>query len=379
MFEKRATPARLAIFGLAVWLAGGVGAAEQAGRRPSAFNHAPFPKVTAYTEEGTAVELPEFFKGKYTVLTTGCLTCPIFCETYAETETVAKDYASDKVQFFYLYKALAHPENKGYVEPLSTDERLKHIARAKEELGTKITWLCDPISNEVLKALDAGPNSVYLMDPSGMVIYSSQWSDATALREQLAKRTGKTQTPTPVRELNLPRQGRSAPPPQTATATRVVRPAGLVTLKLEPADPEAVHYVKLRAEAEPQLLTTGSGRLYLGFFPDPILGAHWNNLAAPMQYELTLPDGVTATPQKATAATGAGNSDSEPREFWVEFEGNQPPEPVQLTLRYFACTDALCLSLTQTTTIVFEKKDAGGWTFGFSPNQSGQTHRRNAR
>ena len=42
--------------------------------------------------------------------------------------------------------------------------------------------------------------------------------------------------------------------------------------------------VKLRAEADAELLKTGTGRFFLGFYPDPIHGVHWNNLTEPMKY-----------------------------------------------------------------------------------------------
>jgi hypothetical protein len=150
----------------------------------------------------------------------------------------------------------------------------------------------------------------------------------------------------------------------------VVRPAGLVTLKLRPADTNATYYVKLRAEAEPDLLRTGTGRLYLGFFPDPIHGAHWNNQVAPLQFQLTLPDGVTATPTEATAAKVAAATDTEPREFWITFSGPTAPKSARLVMRYFACTDKLCEALTQEYTILFERDNYGGWTFGFNPRRA---------
>jgi hypothetical protein len=345
--------------------------AQKKGRSTQgAFGTGPFPAVVAVTEEGKEVSLPDLFKGKITLLTTGCLTCPIFRESYAETEALAHDYASDRVQFFYLYKALAHPEFKGYVGPQNTEERLLHIVQAKKELGTKVPWLCDPISNDVVTALKAGPNSVYLINAKGSVIYSSQWSDAAVLRKKLAELTGEEKTPTPVSALNLPNPNRGSRPPSEATDTRVVRPVGLVKLLLKPSKPDDIYYVKLRAEAEPELMETGKGRLYLGFFPDPMRGAHWNNLVDPLHYKLTLPEGVSAEPLEAVAAKSSGESDADPREFWVTFDGDTLPESIVLTMNYFACTETLCLPLSQEYTILFEKDNAGGWAYGFSPNKN---------
>ena len=40
---------------------------------------------------------------------------------------------------------------------------------------------------------------------------------------------------------------------------------------------EIPFYAKLRAEAEPEVLEKGSGKLYLGFHLDPLYEVHWNN------------------------------------------------------------------------------------------------------
>ena len=39
-------------------------------------------------------------------------------------ETIYLDYAPKGVKFFYVYKALAHPEYERYVTPFTQDERL---------------------------------------------------------------------------------------------------------------------------------------------------------------------------------------------------------------------------------------------------------------
>lgn len=91
----------------------------------------------------------------------------------------------------------------------------------------------------------------------------------------------------------------------------------------------------MRAEASSELLNTGNGKLALGFFPDPIHDAHWNNLTPAMKYELELPQGVKATPQEATAKKGEGNSDTEPRQFWIDIGGASPSDKIELTLHYY--------------------------------------------
>ncbi len=56
-------------------------------------------------------------------------------------ETVERDYAPQGVRFYYVYKALAHPEYNGYVAPYTLEDRLMHVAEAERTLGSRIPWL----------------------------------------------------------------------------------------------------------------------------------------------------------------------------------------------------------------------------------------------
>ena len=89
-------------------------------------------------------------------------------------ETVHRDYSPKGVEFYYLYKALAHPELNGYINPVTLEERLMHIAEAKRTLGSEITWLADRMDNELKHALGNRPNSEFLLDPKGKVLKGSR-------------------------------------------------------------------------------------------------------------------------------------------------------------------------------------------------------------
>ena len=135
------------------------------------------------------------------------------------------------------------------------------------------------------------------------------------------------------------------------------------------------YYVKLRAEADRNLLRSGPGRLFLGFYPDPIHDAHWNNLVDPMKYVLELPDGVKATPTEATAAKGPGDSDTQPRQFWVDIEGANPSDELQLALHYYGCTSDMCMAMTHEYTIRLEDEERGSRTFGMNRGPRGAVER----
>lgn len=47
-------------------------------------------------------------------------------------ETIYRDYSTKGVRFFYIYKALAHPETNGYITPFSQVPRTVRDAQLEE-------------------------------------------------------------------------------------------------------------------------------------------------------------------------------------------------------------------------------------------------------
>lgn len=265
-----------------------------------------------------------------------------------------RDYADRGVQFYYIYKSLAHPENNGYVAPFNLKERLLHIAEAKRTLDTRFQWLCDTMDNDLKHTLGDRPNSEFLIDPSGRILVARPWSDPAQLRQDLEKHVGLVVKPTRVSDLN-----RSAPPPPQRAATGVVKrltmPGSMTPVKIEPIEtPGTPHYAKLRAEM-------GGGKLYLGFFLDPLYQVHWNNNAAPLRFEVIAPSGVSATPAKGVAPTVDVPADADPREFLVDIDGRSR-ESLRVSVSYFACDDAetFCKQVTQEYLVFLERDPDGG-------------------
>ncbi|MGQ1785814.1 hypothetical protein [Saccharicrinis sp. GN24d3] len=324
------------------------------------------PDMNAFTAEGAPIKVRELCKGKYTVLAAGCLSCPLFHQNYPQIEAAFADYKDKGVQFFYFYKSLRHPELDGYVQAQNISERLLQLAEARKKLGTKAPWIADTMEDDIRIGLRSGSWSVYLISPEGAVVYASGRIDGQALRDALSKAVGPVATPTKTIDLNLPVISRPGKLVNEDSEWGVARPEGLSILSIVPASPEETYYVKLRAEADDALLTTGTGRLFLGFYPDPIHDAHWNNLTPPMKYKLTLTEGVTATPAEASAKKGKGDSDTKPRQFWVDITSEKPFEEIKLELDYFGCTSEMCLPLAHEYTIRMEDENRGSRTYGMN-------------
>ena len=285
----------------------------------------------------------------------------------SRVETVERDYTPKGVQFYYLYKQLAHPELSNYVDPFTLEERLMHVAQAEVQLGSRIPWLADAMTNELKHALGDMPNSEFIIDPDGRVVARRAWSNVTALRQDLERLVGPVENPTRVSDLDLV----TAPPVPTVAkgiVPRVELPGRMSTLKIEPMLEENDYpfYTKLRADVDQDFLRTGDGTLYLGFLIDPLYHMHWNNEAPPLEYEVTTPDGVQVTPAAAAFPVVEEPADADPREFLVDIHADDRTTPLDLRVTYYACDDAntFCVPVTQRYAVHLQVDADAGRVFG---------------
>ena len=126
-------------------------------------------------------------------------------------------------------------------------------------------------------------------------------------------------------------------------------------------------YVKLRPEADQQLIETGTGKLYLGFRQDPVLGASWNNLASPPEYKIVA-EGATVSPATGHSKRLEVESDNEPREFLVDVKDWDADKPISVKIQYFACNKekGWCKSVQQEFTVWLDEDESAGMVNGRS-------------
>ena len=259
------------------------------------------------------------------------------------------------------------------MQPLTIEERLAHVDEASRRLDTRIPWLADTIENDLKHAFGDKNNSEFVISPEGKVLIARNWSDPGQLRTDLASLVGESETVTQVSDLDRNPQSAASVSPHIARGVvpRVERPSGASALQVRPVSaegeekPASPHFVKLRAEAPRALLEQGKGPLYLGFHLDPIYQVHWNNLAAPMKYEITAPEGVTVTEAVGSAPeVEEADADLDPREFLVEidFGDSKPETPLLVRVDYFACDNAetFCKAVSQVYEVHWKTdRDAG--------------------
>jgi hypothetical protein len=277
--------------------------------------------------------------------------------------TVYRDYAPKDVQFYYIYKALAHPELDGYVQPFSLEERLMHVKGARRTLGSEIPWIADTMDNDLKHALGDSPNSEFVVDPDGNFVVTRTWSSPEQLRSDLETLIGPVENPTRVFDPDM----KFEPLPAVAASGVVPRidvPGRMHAVKVKPVESFQPFYMKLRAEADDALLSSGTGTLYVGFHVDPFYHVHWNNLVAPVKHEVTAPEGTTVSPAQGEGPKVEEASDIDPREFLLKVEtSGDSQDPLQLAVHYYACNDeeGWCIPVSQEYRVSLESDRDGGW------------------
>jgi|TARA_B110000483_G_scaffold135362_1_gene161956 hypothetical protein len=322
--------------------------------------------VVLYDTNLEVVPIDSIFDAPYTVLVSGCLTCGQFRINYQSVEAVYQDYKNKGVNFYYIYQTLAHPENHGYVQAYSMEERFLQLDVAKVEYGTSVPWVLDTFDNNY-KALTGSPNSEVIYDQNGEIVHSSFFVSTPGLRNKLIELVGDVEHHTEIADLDLPDVERLGVGEVTDVIERVSFEGAAFPVAfdiVQTADTtDDIYYAKFRPEVDAELLNSGTGQMYIGFHLDPLYGAHWNNLVAPLKYEITAPDGVSITPVEGEGIRPDVAADKNPREFLVDISNwSDTSEPMGLNVFYFACnTDAgWCIPVTQRYTVSLERDVLGG-------------------
>jgi len=278
--------------------------------------------------------------------------------------TIHRDFAPKGVDVLILYKTLTHPGTNGYVEPATLEERLRHIAIVRERFGTTIPFVCDSMSNDIKHALDAAPNAEFVVAADGTILRKRFWHDPADLRGYLGELVGTVDRPTAVADLDmrwdLPERRVERGVAPALKGTRGGRP--IVCEPVLDGGREATPpYLKLVAEAHPELLEDGFGDLYLGFYLDPIYAVHWNNPAGGLRWTIDAPDDADFDAVTGMTPEYAHEADADPREFLPELEA-EPGSSLVLTATYTVCDDAetFCIEVEQRFALTLEKDPDGG-------------------
>jgi hypothetical protein len=307
-------------------------------------------------------------KADYTVFVFGDLTDDTFIENYRTIEAAARDYYPKGIRFYYIYRNLKHPENNGYLKPFDIRERARQSQLAKELLTTAVPWLYDEMDNQTAKALMHGKDSaLFIFSKEGEELYAGAVPDTAAFRDTLKELAGNVAQPFNID--SLPEAGIkpiNLPVTMVTTLPKLnPRSDKYIALQTTPSDSRMPYYVKARVEANKELLESGSGKLYLGFYIDPLYNVEWNNLANPLKYTVTCSKGVVAPSINTAPRITSTATDSEPRAFLLQARQLDLNQPINMEVTYSVYTTAKrTIEVTQQYTIYLTKDAFGGQAFG---------------
>ncbi len=371
MFENYSTRSTLILFAVLLLAAQTDVSAQRLQEREKEFMTTPplvgevMPSVEIFSADGKPFNT-DSLRGHYTVLTFGCLTCPPSMWNISGLEAVQRDYGPKGVHFYFVYKALAHPELAGnYIQPFTIEERLKHAAQAKFQFGTEIPWLVDAMDNRLKRALGDRPNSQFIVDPEGKIVSKRAWSHPGLVRKELQNLVGPVNKITRVEDLNLRIGQFVESQAQRGVVERVARP-DMAALTIEPLVEQSKlpFFAKLRAEGDLGLVQDGAGSLYLGFHIDPFHHAHWNNLTEPLSFKIECSDDVVIDRRQDAAAKIDAPTDSDPREFMLQVKSWPRDEPIRITVTYHACVNETCHAVQQQYLVHRDRSIDGGGARG---------------
>jgi predicted outer membrane repeat protein len=325
--------------------------------------------VYAYNTPDTKVQLRNLFsKQAYTVITLGDLSDPEFITNYRNIEALAVDFKPLNVNFCYLYRALLHPENNGYLQPYNLNERAKHVQTAKSLLSTKTDWLFDTMDNQALKALQhSSESTVFIYSAEGAELYSGRLENHNPLRKILEEIAGTAASKTSPQRFKTPRiKAKHITAPDLLDRVHFnPETEPFSPLVIEPQKPQASFPVKLRAEADDDLLATGNGRLYLGFHVDPLYAMQWDNSSDPLTYVIKSPAGLAAPSTDQAPEIKKKPYDNEPREFVLTARQLDLSKPLQLRVDFtiYSPLQEKSIAVTQYYAIQLERDPYGGTAF----------------
>ena len=145
------------------------------------------PEFELLTPDGQPISSRDFIgdvSKRGFLIITGSLTCPMTVGSLDELQELYEDYR-DVIPFVLLYVREAHP-GENYPQPTTYEEKIEHarLMRASYELPWPVA--VDSIGGTLHQDLATKPNSAYLIDAQGNVVFRALFAgDIASLREAL--------------------------------------------------------------------------------------------------------------------------------------------------------------------------------------------------
>ena len=143
-----------------------------------------FPSFELVTTSGDRLVNHDVFGDKPVLVIFGSMTCPMTASAAPSVQELHDEFG-DRVQFIMLYVREAHP-GENFTQSVTMEEKLKYAQALKTIYDIKWTVAVDNIDGDLHRALDPKPNSAYLVNSEGTIVFRSLWAaDRDALHQAL--------------------------------------------------------------------------------------------------------------------------------------------------------------------------------------------------
>ena len=122
--------------------------------------------------DGNEVKLSDY-EGKWLVIESGSLTCPMYVKNVKPFVKVREKHPD--VEWLVVYVREAHPGEKAG-QAKTIDEKIAYAKRNREEYKEDRRIVVDSVEGRWHHDWGLLPNTVYVINPEGKVIYRADWS-----------------------------------------------------------------------------------------------------------------------------------------------------------------------------------------------------------
>ncbi len=143
-----------------------------------------FPSFELVTTNGDRLVNHDVFNDNPVLVIFGSMTCPMTASAAPSVQELHDEFG-DRVQFIMLYVREAHP-GENFTQSVTMEEKLEYAQALKTFYDIKWTVAVDNIDGDLHRALDPKPNSAYLVNSEGTIVFRSLWAaDRDALHQAL--------------------------------------------------------------------------------------------------------------------------------------------------------------------------------------------------
>lgn len=142
------------------------------------------PPFELITTSGDHLTNADVFNDKPVLFIFGSLSCPM---TTSSTPDIKKRYQEfgDQIDFIMLQVREAHP-GELIPQPGTIEEKIENAQSLKNFFNIPWTVAADNIDGDLHRALDPKPNSVFLADRNGVILFRSLWAgDDSAVHQAI--------------------------------------------------------------------------------------------------------------------------------------------------------------------------------------------------